>query len=170
MKEASGCWVSAYLPAQYKQRMRDGVNFKGGARSNKIKQDRPSVKTGICMRWGKEKRVGDGKKKASESWNLARPVDKKGSREALEGMTQRQARPGVFLFGKPREKPRNRREEGLEWAQQQSDTFKQPTAEETASLREEQRNIAIVQIWHDLRRKLTRKDRNNNTTQHWRRT
>lgn len=47
--------------------MRDGVNFKGGALSNGIKQDRPSVKAGICMRGGKEKRVGDGKKKASES-------------------------------------------------------------------------------------------------------
>jgi len=76
MKEALCCRVSAYLQAQYKQRMRDRVNFKGGARSNRIKQDRPSVKAGICMRGGKEKRGGDGKKKASESRNLARPVDK----------------------------------------------------------------------------------------------
>lgn len=55
--------------------MRDGVNFKGRTQSNRIKQDRPSVKAGIYMRRGKEKRVGDGKK-ASESQNLARSVDK----------------------------------------------------------------------------------------------
>jgi len=49
--------------------MRDGVNFKGGAPRNRIKQDRPSVKAGICMREGKEKRVGDGKRQVShETW------------------------------------------------------------------------------------------------------
>lgn len=49
--------------------------------------------------------------------------------------------------------------------QKQSDKFKQLTAEETTSLRQEQRNIAVVEISDHLRRTLTRKDRNSSTTQ-----
>lgn len=52
-----------------------GKNFKGGAPRNRIMQDRQSVKAGICMRGGKEKESGWGKK-TSESWNLAGLVDK----------------------------------------------------------------------------------------------
>lgn len=46
-----------------------GKNFKGGAPRNRIMQDRQSVRAGIRMRGGKEKRVGEGKRQVShETW------------------------------------------------------------------------------------------------------